>query len=1262
MRENDKTFKELTLRTTENGWIEFKKEVKINPNNFFRDYANSLGLGKDYDFKATREQIDEKRRRHQRFQLHYKNIPVEGVEFSLHTFEDGSLQTAHGRIVENIDADVSKSMTERRALEIAIADKKLTLDDFKGGDNKPPTGTLMMAKLNPEFTKENYRLAYAFNVYGKSTFDAHRIYVDAQTGEIIKRSSLIRQCFHQHLSNEECTTSTEATAAVVSTAMPSAPMVQSTFVPNRNRYRQPGQNTQTFETQAFGNGFRLSMSTPDNAAALHTRIDQAPFGVWDNSDIEVQNPNVNFGITDVEGRNIQNATTAHWTVWRMHEFFLSRYRRNGVNKNGNIARVLVNMDRISAYWDTDNIIRLGFGPQGGMGPGDVTSQTLRDDNRPLAVLDITAHEYMHGVTFYSAGLTIDRGYEAGSLDEGISDIFGKVMERHLLGNNSWIIGEDSWGIRNMANPLTSLRQVSATDFPNFPNQPDRYLGQNWLPNGRHQNNGVLNKWFHSICTGQNPYANNIQAIDFDRATNIVYQALDLYLQPYASYLDMREATIMAARNLYGSCSFEEESVTNAWSAANIGALYYRSCGGTGNAPAEGCYTIKAQHSNKILQPENANNGARVRQYDANGSADQIVELSVMDGESYAIKAKSTGKAFEIPNTSGGDIQIRTNIFTFDDKQKWLMIRRTDGSHLILPKLLSGRALDVEGASQNNGAGVQVWGLGISDESNQRFILQPTGCTTTPPTSCASGSFNGYFDYANCNNFGGWALDQNNFGRTVDVDIFVDGTKVGTVAANESRGDLVGAFGNNPQAEFHGWTYNVPATASWRNGQNRIVTARPCGSTADISGSPKNVACTGGTGTQPPTTSCAAGNFSGYFDTGACGVMNGWALDQNNFNRTVDVEIRVDGVLVATVQANQSRPDLVSGFGGNPAAEFHGWWYYPPANASWKNGVNRTVTARICGANGDLNASPKTVNCTGGSGGCTPPGAPSISANPSSINAGGSATLTASGCGGSVSWSGGQTGNSTVVSPSATTSYTATCTVGGCVSATSNSVTVTVNGGGSTCAGGNFTGQFDTGACGVMNGWALDQNNFNRTVNVEIRVDGVLVATVPANQSRFDLVEAFNNNPAAEFHGWWYYVPTNAPWRNGTKTVSTRICGASSDLPGSPKTLNFTNCRLGVESLVSDETTEEGSLTLSPNPTDGELRFGLGLATTTDVAVSLSDANGRVLLTKSFKNKTGRLDEKLDLRALPDGAYIFECVLTTQTAPQKRLSRKVLVAK
>ena len=127
--------------------------------------------------------------------------------------------------------------------------------------------------------------------------------------------------------------------------------------------------------------------------------------------------------------------------------------------------------------------------------------------------------------------------------------------------------------------------------------------------------------------------------------------------------------------------------------------------------------------------------------------------------------------------------------------------------------------------------------------------------------------------------------------------------------------------------------------------------------------------------------------------------------------------------------------------------------------------------------------------TGGGGGCTPPAAPTVSANPSSISAGGSSTLSASGCGGTVNWSTGASGNTTTVSPSSTTSYTATCTQNGCTSSNSNSVTVTVGGsGGGGCASGNFAGFFDEANCSSFSGWALDQNNFGRTVDVEIRVD------------------------------------------------------------------------------------------------------------------------------------------------------------------------------
>ncbi len=412
---------------------------------------------------------------------------------------------------------------------------------------------------------------------------------------------------------------------------------------------------------------------------------------------------------------------------------------------------------------------------------------------------------------------------------------------------------------------------------------------------------------------------------------------------------------------------------------------------------------------------------------------------------------------------------------------------------------------------------------------------------------------------------------------------------------------------------------------------------------------------------PPPGNCPSGSFNGYFDDASCSTFNGWALDQSNFGRKVFVEIRVDGVVVATVEAKESRQDLINAF-GTPAAEYHGWWYYPPANASWRNGQNHTVTARICGATSDLANSPKTVNCTGGSGGCTPPAAPNISASPNSISSGGSATLSASGCsGGTVNWSNGASGGSTSVSPTSTTSYTATCTVSGCMSANSNTVTITVTSGGG-CASGNFNGHFDTGNCGILNGWALDQNNFGRTVEVEIYVDGTFAKKVSAFDDRQDLIGAFGTAAAAP-HGWHYNPLPTDPWRNGTKTVSARICGATSDLNNSPKTVNFTNCRIGVinnesnEKNEGNENNEENGLVLSPNPTEGELRYRLWLPEKTTIGIEISDMLGRTVLRDYQANQSGQLDRSLNMSHLSAGVYLFN--LQTDT---KRYTKKVVVVR
>ncbi|MEZ4904879.1 MAG: hypothetical protein R2822_25580 [Spirosomataceae bacterium] len=112
-------------KTTENDWITFKKEAKINPNTFFKDYAISLGLGQYYDFKPLKDETDKLQIRRQRYQLYFRNVPVERSEFSLHS-ANGEIHTAHVKMVEWLDIDVNKRIGEPKALDIALADKGLT--------------------------------------------------------------------------------------------------------------------------------------------------------------------------------------------------------------------------------------------------------------------------------------------------------------------------------------------------------------------------------------------------------------------------------------------------------------------------------------------------------------------------------------------------------------------------------------------------------------------------------------------------------------------------------------------------------------------------------------------------------------------------------------------------------------------------------------------------------------------------------------------------------------------------------------------------------------------------------------------------------------------------------------------------------------------------------------------------------------------------------------------------------------------------------
>ncbi|MEA5141408.1 T9SS type A sorting domain-containing protein [Arcicella rigui] len=103
--------------------------------------------------------------------------------------------------------------------------------------------------------------------------------------------------------------------------------------------------------------------------------------------------------------------------------------------------------------------------------------------------------------------------------------------------------------------------------------------------------------------------------------------------------------------------------------------------------------------------------------------------------------------------------------------------------------------------------------------------------------------------------------------------------------------------------------------------------------------------------------------------------------------------------------------------------------------------NKTTSYKaLCSVNGCKSDSSTAVTITV----TTKPATPTAKSNNSSLCLGTSAVLSATGCAGTVTWTGNLTGSSVTVTPNKTTSYKALCTVNGCKSDSSTAVTITVN--------------------------------------------------------------------------------------------------------------------------------------------------------------------------------------------------------------------------
>ncbi len=532
------------------GWLFFKNSSDLKEGQLFSEQASAAGLSANDNMVLVKSEVDEQGNTHNRYQQFYKNIEVEGGEIFEHV-KDCYVYLLHGKIIEGLNFNAQPMYTETQALNVALAyigaseyawqnsnwEQGLKDDTGDSSATYYPMGRLILTNLpGTAFETNNYRLTWQFEILALTPSSHKSVFVDANSGIVLKTREM------------GCDNGPAGT---------------------------PFDGTQIIDTKWVGGLFHghHHLETDDNGKKIETRNHASGQG-WGNLFCVFDNDD-NWG-TDP---GTVATTGAHWAVSRSWDFFKDIYGRKGMDNNNAKVRVLGNSIHLenNARWQfIQNADFITIGTSDGTGPIPAGVS--------YATLDISGHEFTHGVTNRTAKLLYEG--ESGALSESFSDIFGTMIERFARGGVlNWTIGEDRGFIsRDMQTPANSVPPQPSTYFTDplwfntvgcVPSSSAPPAGNDYC--GVHINSGVQNRWFYLLSEGGTQNGVSVQGIGIDKAARIAYTNLTFFIGSNANHPAARLGAISAAKQLYGICSNEVIQTTNAWAAVGVGVPYSGSC-------------------------------------------------------------------------------------------------------------------------------------------------------------------------------------------------------------------------------------------------------------------------------------------------------------------------------------------------------------------------------------------------------------------------------------------------------------------------------------------------------------------------------------------------------------------------------------------------------------------------------------------------------------------------------------------------------------
>lgn len=479
-------------------------EKNIQQDQFFKAYQTQLGLSDQDQMNLSKEISGANGYAHYKYEQFYKGVAVYASAYTLH-IKNGTVYSAGGYYLPLLDIDVKPSIKAGRAQQIAI-EEMAKLHPFAEvaptASSKPRL--VIVDKAYPK-ASEAYALAYEVAVENHYPYDKKRLFIDAQTGNLLLELSLLKH--------------------------------QSVPVPATGVTKYYG--IQTFVVDSVGpTEFHLIDKTRGEYIETTNRGNTIEH---DSNDWDIGNENQD-----------EVAIDAHYCASRFYDFLIDKFDWSGLDGAGKgFLTHIHGGSYVNASWNGE---RASFG-DGGCNHG------------PLTTLEVVAHEFTHGITDYTADLVYQG--QSGAINESMSDVLGTALEYYEdYDNFDWFIGT-SFITSALGEPFRSMEDPHLYDDPKMIGgqnwnesagvHTNSSIGNYWFHLLVEGGTGV----------NEAGYNYNVNPIGMDKAMQIPFLCLKAYLTSESIYQDYYEVSLQATEELYGADSPELATVIEAWKVVGL---------------------------------------------------------------------------------------------------------------------------------------------------------------------------------------------------------------------------------------------------------------------------------------------------------------------------------------------------------------------------------------------------------------------------------------------------------------------------------------------------------------------------------------------------------------------------------------------------------------------------------------------------------------------------------------------------------------------